>query len=58
MITTLLKPSNYTIGDTHGTGEVQVSNNVPATQSRKNRLVARWLVDENLKLYSQWVTED
>ena len=24
----------------------------------KNRLIARWLVDENSKLYCQWIIED
>lgn len=58
MIATLLKPSQHTTGDTDVTGDVQISNTAPATQSCKSRLVARWLVDENLKLYCQWVTED
>jgi hypothetical protein len=31
---------------------------VPTPQPRRNRLVARWLTDENSKLYCQWVIED
>jgi hypothetical protein len=30
----------------------------PTTKARKHRLVARWLTDENSKLYCQWVIED
>lgn len=30
----------------------------PTLKSYKQRLVAHWLVDENLKRYCQWVVED
>lgn len=42
------------------TGNAQALDTVPApiAKSRKNRLVARWLTDENSKLYCQWVIED
>jgi hypothetical protein len=39
------------------TGNAQVLDTVPApiTKSRRNRLVARWLTDENSKLYCSGV---
>lgn len=42
------------------TGNAQALNTVPApiTKSRKSRLVARWLTDENSKLYCQRLIED
>jgi hypothetical protein len=42
------------------TGNAQVLDTVlaPITKSRRNRLVARWLTDENSKLYCQWGIED
>ena len=38
----------------------QESNTLPTltTKSDKKQLVARWLFDENSKLYCQWVTKD
>jgi hypothetical protein len=30
----------------------------PIAKARKHRFVARWLRDENSKLYCQWVIED
>jgi hypothetical protein len=30
----------------------------PIAKTRKNRFVARWLMDENSQLYCQWVIED
>lgn len=30
----------------------------PVAKSQKRKLVARWLVDENSKLFCQWVIED
>jgi hypothetical protein len=30
----------------------------PIAKTRKNRFVARWLMDENSKFYCQWVIED
>ena len=42
------------------TDNAQILDTVPApiAKSRKGRLVARWLTDENSKLYCQWVIED
>ena len=42
------------------TGNARVLDTTPAliVKSRKGRLVARWLTDENSKLYCQWVIED
>jgi hypothetical protein len=50
----------------HAVKLIANSNTLAATSSltpttahlRKKRLVARWLVDENAKLYRQWITED
>lgn len=40
-------------------GNDLVLNTVPAPvgKSRKSRLVARWLIDENSKLYCKWNIE-
>jgi len=53
MATTLLET-------TITTGNAQALDTVPdpIVKSRKSRLVARWLTDENSKLYCQWVIED
>ena len=41
------------------TGNALVLDTVPAPvgKSRKRRLVARWLIDENSKLYCKWDIE-
>lgn len=53
MTITLLEQSK------HESGNAPVLDTRPTSiTENRNRLVARWLIDENSKLYCQWVTED
>lgn len=47
---------NNSIADSNS----QESNTLPSltTKSDKKQLIARWLVDENFKLYCKWVAKD
>jgi hypothetical protein len=51
---------SYNPPEVETNGNAQVLDTVPApiTKSRRNRLVARWLTDENTKLYCQWFIKD
>jgi hypothetical protein len=53
-MTTLLKNIEIANGNALTTTVVSPSIANP----HKNRLVARWLVDENSKLYCEWIIED
>ena len=54
MMATQLVKSNLVTGNTP---ELNTAI-APISQTRNNRLVARWLTDENSKLYCQWMIED
>jgi hypothetical protein len=54
MTTTLLEQPNHAV-DTAPASDIL---STLVTKKRRNCLVARWLIDENSKLYCQWVIED
>jgi hypothetical protein len=55
MATTILANSKIVTSDDRELDTVPAP--VPKAP-KKHRLVARWLTDENSKLYCQWVSED
>jgi hypothetical protein len=54
MATTRLANSKIVTGKAYELDTVTA----PITKARKHRLVARWLMKENSKLYCQWVIEN
>lgn len=54
MTMTLLKDTAITISSAQAADTLSA----PIAQPHKNRLVACWLMDEDSKLYWQWMIED